>query len=628
MRPSRSPKGGVSDKGGGTSSGKTGIGELRSPSSQRKRKNSGNAIDNGKHGPKDPKSKKSTATTGSSKKASLSKDESDFFGFNKNNDTGTLIDLDPPSDTVSNTISDPSSLDAGLISSSAPVIDNDTHEAQNMDFTSVSQPQTGAIEKSSNHRLTNQNRARVNLDNIETLPENTKQVMITSLLENRAITSLNPCKIELGLKELLGGIEKLEYLKSGSIIVTTKSFAQTKKLLSAQKIPKYDIPIKATVAWNRQLTYGKIYAEEFSNDTLQELLEYLTPHGVVNVRKLFRDPARAHVPLFVLTFIGAAPTHIILGSIRYSVDKYIPNVLRCRNCHRFGHTTLNCKSRTTCKKCSSIEHGTENCISVTPKCINCQGEHDSCSTSCPKFILERNICKLTADRGISFTEARNILRPRTTQPDRNQNSIIMSQSEFPNLSHSQNRTNSSQRSNHSNNSSQITNNSVINSTQKSNNKSRTNGTRSIIPATPTQYNMYSQVLHSQDEDDIPPGQITNPNYCRGNTNLNDSFNLIMPDSELNNSLPNPYHIDNLHRNSTNRIAAEHTPENRNNSLSNSSLNTTLQTILPQILPHLITILFATQLTDRIEAITKIGQLLNLDEIVNATLSGLNLSSRS
>ena len=170
MRPSRSPKGSVSDKGGGTSSGKTGIGELCShssgPSSQRKQKNSGNAIANPKHA---PISKKASTTTGISKNASLSKDESDLFGFNKKHGTGTLIDLDPPSNTVINSISDFSSIDAGLISSSAPVIANDTHEAQNMDFTSISLPEIGAIEKSPNHRLPNPNRARVNLDNIETL---------------------------------------------------------------------------------------------------------------------------------------------------------------------------------------------------------------------------------------------------------------------------------------------------------------------------------------------------------------------------------------------------------------------------------------------------------------------------
>ena len=47
---------------------------------------------------------------------------------------------------------------------------------------------------------------------METLPENTKQVMIISLLENRAITTLNLCKIELGLKEICGDIEKLVLL--------------------------------------------------------------------------------------------------------------------------------------------------------------------------------------------------------------------------------------------------------------------------------------------------------------------------------------------------------------------------------------------------------------------------------
>ena len=133
IRPSRSPKGGVSDQGGGTSSAKTGIGELWSHSfgpSQRKRKNSGNVIENPKHG---PISKKAT-TTSNSKNATLSKNESDFHGFRSGSEEHctSTPDLDAPSTTVSNSVSDFSSINAGLINSSAPVIVNDAYEAQIM----------------------------------------------------------------------------------------------------------------------------------------------------------------------------------------------------------------------------------------------------------------------------------------------------------------------------------------------------------------------------------------------------------------------------------------------------------------------------------------------------------------
>ena len=584
----------VVDAGGGSRKERGGGASKEGGDGKKKRKSSENSLDSHEN----PKKKQTTA------------EESDWEGFDTQE---PVMDQRRPSRS-----SQPSSVpkgierDAGMVSSSAPVKPSNVHVAQN----SV---QNKNVRNSNAMGPPSSNSARIDLDSMESLPDGTKQVLLTSLHETRLITSLNPCKMEICLKELCGDIEKFEYLKSGSIIVTTKSIDQTKKLLKAKALPKYDMPIRVGVAWNRQLTYGKIYAEEFSHDTLDELLGYLKPHGVVGARKLFTDPAKSHVPLYVLTFVGTLPNHVILGSIKYNIDKYIPRPMRCRNCHRLGHTTKKCKSKETCKYCSTTQHSSENCNAVTKKCINCREEHDSYSTHCPKLLVEHKICQLTAERGISFTEAREILSPRSSNYQPSQISIpLSSQRDFPNLTQTQSQAKSQYSS------------SIIGPSQRS----RRNdpifnpvGNKSIVPPTPTQHNLYSQALSSQD--DIPLGQHTNPNYNPDNNSLNDSFNLHLPDIELPYSMPNPYHVNNIHKSPSDQITA--VPQNKNNIQPNNALNTTVQNILPQIsqiLPHIITILFASQLTDRIEAITKIGQLLKLDEIVNTTLINLNLSSRS
>ena len=188
--------------------------------------------------------------------------------------------------------------------------------------------------------------------------------------------------------------------------------------------------------------------------------------------------------------------------------------MRCRNCWRFGHTNQKCRSKPTCTNCSSTQHSTENCTSQFSKCINCRDEDDSCSPRCPKLLLEQNICQLTADRGISFTEARDILSPRTSYSQSSQNHFALSsQQEFPNLT---------QRSHQ-------TQNSIIHPAQNSNHSSyKSNDVRNktVIPATPTQQSLYRQALSSQSQDDIPPGQHTNPNYHDKITSQNDSFHLI------------------------------------------------------------------------------------------------------
>ena len=48
------------------------------------------------------------------------------------------------------------------------------------------------------------------------------------------------------------------------------------------------------------ISQGKMYAPERLNIPLQDLLTSLSTHGVVGVRKLFQDPAKANSPLFVV----------------------------------------------------------------------------------------------------------------------------------------------------------------------------------------------------------------------------------------------------------------------------------------------------------------------------------------
>ena len=84
----------------------------------------------------------------------------------------------------------------------------------------------------------------------------------------------------------MGPIHTIDYLHSGSLILTTKTFNQVSLLLDTSHLPTSKIPITSTVAWNQQFTYGKLYDREFSFDSLETTLEYLRPHNVVAIRRL------------------------------------------------------------------------------------------------------------------------------------------------------------------------------------------------------------------------------------------------------------------------------------------------------------------------------------------------------
>ena len=63
--------------------------------------------------------------------------------------------------------------------------------------------------------------------------------------------------------------------------------------------------LQPKLPWSQQFTYGKLYAPALSHESLDTILDYLSPHGVVAVRKL--NP-KVSAPLYVLTFLG--PVHL------------------------------------------------------------------------------------------------------------------------------------------------------------------------------------------------------------------------------------------------------------------------------------------------------------------------------
>ena len=98
------------------------------------------------------------------------------------------------------------------------------------------------------------------------------------------------------------------------MLITTKNLSQVQTLLSVRVFSNRNIPVTAKAVWGRQFSFGKIYAPELSELSLEEILELMKHAGVVSVRKLFWDPNRASVPMYVLTFLDTnRPEKIRIG---------------------------------------------------------------------------------------------------------------------------------------------------------------------------------------------------------------------------------------------------------------------------------------------------------------------------
>ena len=94
--------------------------------------------------------------------------------------------------------------------------------------------------------------------------------------------------------------------------------------------------------------------------------------------------------LFWLSIALSYPKKIKAAYLSWSVHPYIPNLLRCFQCHHYGHSKTSCHGSLTGARCSEVGHEKTNC-DKSECCVNCKGDHPAFSRLCPKWIFEKEI---------------------------------------------------------------------------------------------------------------------------------------------------------------------------------------------------------------------------------------------
>ncbi|KAF8784265.1 hypothetical protein HNY73_009969 [Argiope bruennichi] len=98
-----------------------------------------------------------------------------------------------------------------------------------------------------------------------------------------------------------------------------------------------------------------------------------------------------------------------------AVRPFIPNLLRCFQCQRFGHSKTNYRGTLTCDRCAEKGHDSQQC--TTPeKCVNCSSDHTSFSRLCPRWKLEKDIITIKTKEQISYPEAKRKIMAQTPTP--------------------------------------------------------------------------------------------------------------------------------------------------------------------------------------------------------------------
>ena len=251
-----------------------------------------------------------------------------------------------------------------------------------------------------------------NLDSVQicTWP---RFLLVKGTDNERPLSKLSPFAVNKAIVAVLGSDPcNMKKLRNGDILVELDKENQSSKLLKTTKLNltmDHVIPITVSPHYNLNTKKGVIRCPDIKDCSDEEILDGLKDEGVIKLDRIlvFRDGQRKPTGTFILTFQSQTlPKYIRVGYYRVAVSQFIPNPIRCYKCQKFGHTKFNCRKNEVCTKCGQEDHTDYQECRNEAKCVNCQGKHASNDKECPKWKEEKEIQRIKAERGISYTEAK------------------------------------------------------------------------------------------------------------------------------------------------------------------------------------------------------------------------------
>ena len=225
------------------------------------------------------------------------------------------------------------------------------------------------------------------------------------------LSDLSVFKIQKALREIGAGDPKaVDRLGSGGLLVQVFDREKSKNLLSTKMFAGIAVSVQPHNSLNT--SRGVVKSRDLDGCTAEELVEEVD--CVIHARRMMRRDAGVlkNTNSWVLTFSSPKPpSKLRVAYLELEVRPYVPNPLRCFQCHRFGHSVKYCKRSAVCAQCGQGEHEEASCTAA-PHCLNCRGDHSASSKTCPKWSEEKAILEYRANHGGTFKQARDCLFPR------------------------------------------------------------------------------------------------------------------------------------------------------------------------------------------------------------------------
>lgn len=261
---------------------------------------------------------------------------------------------------------------------------------------------------------------------LDNLAEGPKFLVINRSDENKTMATVSAFLISKCIKSVAGEIKSHSRLADGTVLLQTHTLKQAQQLV---KLTRLDINTNITIKEHTRLNQSKgfVLSHEFKILSDDEIINELKSQHVIGIkRNKFRNDKGEETESgsYIITFsTTVAPQFLYVAWERIVVREFIPAPLRCFVCLKLGHHSSICEKegkQKVCINCAESVHTIpgEKCNN-TPKCVNCDGDHQSLFKKCPKYIKEQTIQKIRVQENVGFRQAIAIYNER--QP-RQQNS--------------------------------------------------------------------------------------------------------------------------------------------------------------------------------------------------------------